>query len=167
MRKYIIVILIIVLIVARSIFFIQSQMEEEIKNINKYTNEQVAIINQPIEKPEPTYTMQATAYDLSIQCCGKSYSHPSRGKTTDGYNLTNKSHSEAYTVSSNKFPMGTKLLLEFPESHKKYDGIYTCRDTGNFDSNVLDVYLGDFGEKVNKNTVNFGRVDVKVFVIEE
>jgi len=110
--------------------------------------------------------MQATGYDLSVQSCGKSYSNPSRGIAKNGYNLNNKSHSESWTVSSNKFPLGTKLKLEFPKSHKMYDGIYVIRDTGNFGNNVLDVYLGDFGEKVNKDTTNFGRVDVKVWKIE-
>jgi len=109
--------------------------------------------------------MEATAYDLSIQSCGKSYINSSRGITKDGYNLSNKSHSEAWVVSSNKFPMGTKLKLEFPESYEKYNGIYTVRDTGNFKSNILDVYIGDFGEKVNQNTVKFGRVDVKVLLL--
>jgi 3D (Asp-Asp-Asp) domain-containing protein len=162
MRKYLISILIVALMVTIGVDKIQSQTEVE----NKYNvNNQIEIVQ--IEEPEPTYIiMKATAYDLSIQSCGKSYSSPSRGKTTDGYNLTNKSHSEAWVVSSNRFPMGTKLQLEFPESHKKYDGVYTVRDTGNFRSNVLDIYLGDFGEKVGKDTVKFGRVDVKVMVVE-
>lgn len=119
-----------------------------------------------IESKQKYIEMEATAYDLSIQCCGKSYSNPSRGITRDGYNLNNKSHNETWTVSSNRFPMGTKLQLQFSESHKKYNGIYTVRDTGKFKENVLDVYVGDFGERVNRNTMNFGRVDVKVLVVE-
>jgi len=110
--------------------------------------------------------MQVTGYDLSVQSCGKTYSNISRGITKNGYNLNNKSHNEAWTVSSNKFPMGTKLKLTFPKSHEKYNGIYTIRDTGNFGNNLLDVYLGDFGEKINQNTINFGRVDAKVLVIK-
>jgi len=135
-------------------------------------------VNKPIEsvnihnphdtsftsEKENCITMKATAYDLSIQCCGKSYINLSRGITKDGYNLTNKTYNEARAVSSNKFPMGTKLLLEFPESHKKYNGIYTIHDTGNFKDNILDVYLGDFGEKVHQETIKFGRVDVKVWI---
>jgi 3D (Asp-Asp-Asp) domain-containing protein len=127
------------------------------------------IHNPPVIKQvqkQDYITMQATAYDLSIQCCGKSYSDPSRGIATDGYNLNNKSHSEARTVSSNKFPMGTKLFLEFPDSHKKYNNYYIVHDTGNFKDNVLDIYLGDFGEEVGQETINFGRVDVKVMVIK-
>jgi len=110
--------------------------------------------------------MEATAYDLSIQSCGKSYSNPTRGITRDGYNLNRKSHSETWVVSSNKFPLGTKLQLEFPESHNKYSGVYTVRDTGNFDMNVLDVYIGDSGEDVHQEAIEFGRVEVKVLVLE-
>jgi len=120
-------------------------------------------------KPDKEYNyikMQVTGYDLSVQSCGKTYSNISRGITKNGYNLNNKSHNEAWTVSSNKFPMGTKLKLTFPKSHEKYNGIYTIRDTGNFGNNLLDVYLGDFGEKVHQKTINFGRVDAKVIVIK-
>ena len=110
--------------------------------------------------------MKATAYDLSIQSCGKSYSSPSRGITRSGYNLNNKSRKEAMTVSSNRFTMGIKLYLKFPESHKKYNGIYTVHDTGNFKDNILDVYVGDFGEKINQDTIKFGKVDVKVCIVK-
>jgi 3D (Asp-Asp-Asp) domain-containing protein len=134
-------------------------------NLNK--NENINIEQNETVKIEDNYIiMQATAYDLSIQSCGKSYSHPSRGITRDGFNLNNKTHGEVWTISSNRFPLGTKLQLEFPESHKNYNGIYTIRDTGNFKENVLDIYLGDFGEKVGKETIKFGRVDVKVLVLE-
>ena len=129
----------------------------------------VNIYNPPVvslKSEQQNYiAMKATGYDLSIQSCGKSYSNISRGITKNGYNLNNKSHSQAYTVSSNRFPMGTKLQLEFPESHKKYNGIYTVHDTGNFKDIILDVYLGDFGEKVYQDTVKFGRVDVKVLLL--
>jgi len=123
--------------------------------------------SKPNQEDNNYIIMQATGYDLSIQCCGKSYNHPSRGITRNGYNLNNKSHGEAWTVSSIKFPMGTKLRLEFPESHSEYSGIYIVRDTGNFNENTLDIYVGDFGEKVHKDTIEFSRVDVKVWVIED
>jgi 3D (Asp-Asp-Asp) domain-containing protein len=127
---------------------------------------QIEFKNIQIEPKNKYLIMQATAYDLSTQCCGKSYTNPSRGITRSGYNLTNKSHRDSWTVASNRFSIGTKLKLEFPESHKRYNGIYTVRDTGSFDRNVLDVYIGDYGEKVHQDTINFGRVDVKVEVIK-
>jgi 3D (Asp-Asp-Asp) domain-containing protein len=170
MRKYIIAILIVGLLTSIGIYQVNSKLvhNQNIINEVKLENQEVnETIQEPKEpKPEPEYiTMQATAYDLSIQCCGKSYNNPSRGISRDGYDLNNKSHKEAYTVASNRFPMGTKLHLEFPESHKQYDGVYTVRDTGNFKENILDVYVGDFGENVHQDTINFGRVDIKVVVI--
>jgi len=174
MRKYILAILIMILLVIIGVQQVQSQiniLNVKNKTIDKiikteYNDIDAKIMKENQLKTKPKYiVMQVTAYDLSIQSCGKSYSNPSRGITRDGYNLTNKSHSEALTVSSNKFPMGTKLQLEFPESHEKYNGVYIVRDTGNFKENVLDVYVGDFGEKVGQETINFGRVDVRVLVI--
>ena len=138
------------------------QVNKSIQSVNIHNP---PVIPLKLEKENNYIKMQVTGYDLSVQCCGKTYSNPSRGITKNGYNLNNKSHSQAYTVSSNRFPMGTKLQLEFPESHKKYNGIYTVHDTGNFKDNILDVYLGDFGEKVHQDTVKFGRVDVKVLLL--
>lgn len=187
MKKYIIVVLVTMLLVTVGVYQIQKvqqiqsiqpQTETQNKNMLQCVTiksiEDITMCNAEI-KPEPKIklenknyiVMKATGYDLSVQCCGKSYSNPSRGITRDGYNLTNKSHKEAWTVSSNRFPMGTKLQLEFPDSHEKYNGVYTVRDTGSFKGNVLDVYVGDFGEKVHQNTINFGRVDIKVWVIKD
>jgi len=139
------------------------QVNKPIQSVNINDSHVVPL---KLEKENKYIEMQATGYDLSIQSCGKSYSNPYRGITKNGYNLNNKSHSQVMTVSSNKFPMGIKLKLTFPKSHEKYNGLYIVRDTGNFGNNVLDVYLGDFGEKVNQDTIKFGRVDVEVLVVE-
>lgn len=188
MRKYIIVIFIIMLLTTIGINKVQSNLIEtqnnnneiqqtiklkpQNKNVEKIVDKQKEITyneveSEPNQEDNNYIIMQATGYDLSIQCCGKSYNHPSRGITRNGYNLNNKSHDEAWTVSSTKFPMGTKLQLEFPESHKKYNGIYTVRDSGDFGKNILDIYIGDFGEKVHQDTINFGRVNVKVLILKE
>lgn len=176
MRKYIITLLLMILIVVIGINQANSNYQKDVLNTeNKYVEtidkqEEITyneVESEPNQEDNNYIIMQATGYDLSIQCCGKSYNHPSRGITRNGYNLNNKSHGEAWTVSSIKFPMGTKLRLEFPESHSEYSGIYIVRDTGNFNENTLDIYVGDFGEKVHKDTIEFSRVDVKVWVIED
>jgi len=154
---------------SQPINIINIQQENNMVNLeNELKQDAVEIgINKEIEQVNNDYMiMQATAYDLSIQSCGKSYSNPSRGITKDGYNLNNKSRKETMIVSSNRFPMGTKLKLIFPESHKRYNGIYTVHDTGKFRRNVLDIYLGDFGEKVSKEVNKFGRVNVKVWIVK-
>jgi len=139
-------------------------VNKSIESVNIHNPPDISL--KPDKENNDYIPMKATAYDLSIQSCGKSYSSPSRGITRSGYNLNNKSRKEAMTVSSNRFTMGIKLYLKFPESHKKYNGIYVVKDTGNFKENVLDVYLGDFGEKVGRETIKFGRVDVNVKMIE-
>ena len=106
--------------------------------------------------------MEATAYDLSIQCCGKAYEHPSRGITANGYDLSNMTREEAMTVSSNDFPLGTRLELVFDEPYSQFNGIYTVRDTGNMKPGVLDVFVGDYGEEVSEEAVIFGRQTVRV-----
>jgi 3D (Asp-Asp-Asp) domain-containing protein len=108
--------------------------------------------------------MMATAYDLSINCCGKSYSHPSRGITSSGRNLSGLSREKAMAVSSAEFPLGTKLLIEFPVPYEHFNGIYTVEDTGNLRSDTVDLYMGDFGERVGQETRDFGvrHINVKV-----
>ncbi|MCE5220161.1 MAG: 3D domain-containing protein [Clostridium sp.] len=168
MKKYILTLLLITLMVTIGLCQVQSQIQtQNINTVKHKPKPELQVKPQPKEPKNNYVIMQATAYDLSIRCCGKSYSNPSRGITRDGSNLNNKSYRQALTVASNKFPLGTKLKLEFPESHNKYNGVYTVRDTGSFDKNVLDVYVGDYGERVNQDTINFGRVDVKVYIINK
>jgi 3D (Asp-Asp-Asp) domain-containing protein len=114
---------------------------------------------------EQEIVMMATAYDLSVQCCGKSIGHPARGITKSGYDLNGKSRTEAMTISSNTFPLGTRLELAFGLDRSQYNGIYTVRDTGNMKPGVIDVFVGDYGERVSNETINFGRQIVKVQVI--
>jgi 3D (Asp-Asp-Asp) domain-containing protein len=139
------------------------------------------LTDKPVEKPvykppdkvmtykpiEPsrggrTLTFEATAYDLSIQCCGKAYGHPARGITASGYNLNNMTREQAMTIGSNDFPLGTELELVFDEPYSQFNGIYTVRDTGNMKPGVLDVFVGDYGEEVSEEAVIFGRQTVKV-----
>ena len=111
-------------------------------------------------------TMLATAYDLSIHCCGKPYGHPSRGITADGTDINRLSRDEAMVVATNDLPLGTRVELTFEGNRAKYNGIYTVRDTGGMRSNVVDVYVGDFGELIGSETGEFGRHWVKVRVVE-
>ncbi len=107
---------------------------------------------------------EVTAYDLSIQCCGKPLGHPARGITRSGYNLTGMTRAEAMTIACNSLPMGARVRLIFTGSRAQYSGVYTVRDTGGMGPGVADLYMGDFGEEVSPETEAFGRVDVKVEV---
>jgi len=144
-KKLIIAIFVLLFVLPFSSGLSCSQMNN-IQSVNIHNTPNTPL---ELEKENNKYIeMEITAYDLSVQSCGKYYFNKDRGITKDGYNLNNKSRKETMIVSSNKFPMGTKLLLKFPESHKNYNGVYVVRDTGNFKENILDVYLGDFGERV-------------------
>jgi 3D (Asp-Asp-Asp) domain-containing protein len=137
--------------------------------IDSYTIPPVYALPDKVTSYEPEVqpiTMLATAYDLSIHCCGKPYGHPGRGITADGTNISRLSRTEAMTVATNDLPLGTKVKLTFSGNRAKYNGIYTVRDTGAMRSNVVDVYVGDFGELIGSETGEFGRHWVKVVVVE-
>ena len=111
--------------------------------------------------------MEITAFDLSIQCCGKPLGHPARGITKDGYNLNGMSREEAMTIACNSLPMGTKVRLNFKDNRAQYNGVYIVRDTGGMGPGVVDLYMGDFGETPGQVTSDFGRVTVEVIIEEE
>ncbi len=134
--------------------------EQEIEII-----EEVKLKSEPILQSEKLI-MKATAYDLSIQSCGKPYGHPARGITTSGRNLNNTTRHEM-VVSSNDFPLGTKLKITFPEEYEHFNGIYTVEDTGNMKPGVLDIFVGDFGEEVSLKAIKFGKRTVEVEVISD
>lgn len=114
-----------------------------------------------------------TAYDLSVQSCGKPMGHPNYGITASGYSLAGKSWEEAMTVAVDPkvIPLGSKLLIEFEdEAHQKYSGIYTARDTGGaIKGKKIDVFLGDFQDNnASSITMEFGVVkNVSVKLILE
>lgn len=112
----------------------------------------------------------ATAYDLSIESCGKPLDHPQYGKTRSGYSLAGKSREDAMTVAVDKdiIPLGTKLYIEFSGKYADYTGIYTARDTGAFSGKVIDVFMGDFqSETADPSLKVFGKQPIKVAIVEE
>lgn len=119
---------------------------------------------EPPSRGGEVRTMRATAYDLSIQCCGKGLEHPGRGITAGGKNLSGLSRAEAMTVASIDYPFGTELLISFPEPYTHYDGAYTVQDTGGFRSGTIDVFVGDYGDTVSEEAVKFGARTVQVQV---
>lgn len=110
-----------------------------------------------------------TAYDLSINSCGRSQGNPSRGKTTTGFNLSGMDWQDARTVAvdPNIIPLNSKLLIIFEDAkYKKYNGLYTARDTGGaIKGNKIDFYLGD---SVGESFMNdFGVVKAKIYIVKD
>lgn len=115
---------------------------------------------------------EATAYDLSVQCCGKTADHEAYGITATGFDVSNKSRSEAMciAVDPSVIPLYSKVYVEFIDSeYQKYNGIYTALDTGSaVVGNRIDIFMGDFqSESPNQKTLDFGKVECTITILSE
>jgi len=94
-----------------------------------------------------TMTFRISAYDLSVQSCGKSRKAKGFGRTCSGFNLANKSRTSAMTVAADLrvFKLGTRIFIKFSGARlQKYNGVYTVRDTGGaVRGKRLDLFMGD------------------------
>jgi 3D (Asp-Asp-Asp) domain-containing protein len=111
-----------------------------------------------------------TAYDLSVQSCGKPVGHPNYGKTATGYNLSGHTWASAKTIAVDPrfIPLGSKVLIKFlDEKFKKYNGIYTARDTGGAIKGYrIDFFIGDFeDDNASDITYAFGKRQAEVIVL--
>jgi 3D (Asp-Asp-Asp) domain-containing protein len=115
-----------------------------------------------------------TAYDLSIQSCGKAPNHPQFGITSSGFNLAGKNWKEikVIAVDPSVIPLGTEVYIEFKEDYlQKYNGFFTAADTGSgVKGNDIDLYLGDgtgINKDVHKETLKFGVRKAKVYSMKK
>lgn len=88
-----------------------------------------------------------TAYDLSVESCGKAPNHPGYGVTASGKNLAGHTleSARAIAVDPNVIPLWSQVHIAFDdENMKQYDGIYTAVDTGGaIKGNRIDLYVGE------------------------
>ncbi|MFW6002400.1 MAG: 3D domain-containing protein [archaeon] len=134
-------------------------------------NENVTDFSLKRKKVDSYYmTFEATAYDLSVNSCGKKPTHPAYGVTASGYNISGQTREESMTIAvdPNIIELGTKVEVIFPKEYSHFDGIYTARDTGSaIKGKIIDVYMGDFQQIPTHNSVwNFGRRKVKIRKVE-
>lgn len=117
--------------------------------------------------PEPFEVFECTAYDLSVQSCGKNVTHPAFGITASGYSLKNHSResSMAIAVDPSVISLGSEVLIVFDsEKHSKYTGIYKAVDTGSaIKGKRIDIFFGDYGESVSEEALRFGRVYARIY----
>lgn len=125
----------------------------------------------PIKAYHDIHNVSVTAYDLSIQSCGKQIGSHGYGVTASGYDLSNQSREEAKTIAvdPNYIPLGRKVEVIFEDEHlQKYNGIYIARDTGGaIQGHHIDIFMGDFqSEYPAEETVRFGvqKARLKVFL---
>lgn len=72
-------------------------------------------------------------------------------------------------VDPTVIPLGSKVLLLFQDDvYKRYNGVYTARDTGGaIKGHKIDLFMGDFGLVYDEHpsTINFGRVKATAIVL--
>lgn len=102
--------------------------------------------------------MRVTAYDLSVESCGKLPSHPLYGITASGEPVN-----EWYTVAAGpELPFGTKVYIPYFREHPN-KGIFVVQDRGGaIKSNCIDVYMAD-GNACRE----FGVKQLDVWILEK
>jgi 3D (Asp-Asp-Asp) domain-containing protein len=120
--------------------------------------------------PENTQTFTATAYDLSVQSCGKPIGHPQYGITSNGTNIAGKTREQAMSIAvdPNVIPLGSQVKITFPEPYTHFNGVYTANDTGSaIKGKKIDIFMGDFGSnKPNQSVWDFGVREVEVQILK-
>ena len=120
--------------------------------------------------PENTQTFTATAYDLSVQSCGKPIGHPQYGITSNGTNIAGKTREQAMSIAvdPNVIPLGSQVKITFPEPYTHFNGVYTANDTGGgIKGKRVDIFMGDFGSNNSNQSVwDFGVREVEVQILK-
>jgi 3D (Asp-Asp-Asp) domain-containing protein len=115
-----------------------------------------------------TLRMKATAYDLSVGSCGKKPGEPGYGITFSG---TKAEIGRTVAVDPEVIPLGSRLLITFPEEYSHLNGIYIAEDTGRLiKGNAIDIFFGgdDAGSaEVNKKAMAFGVRYVDVEILDD
>jgi 3D (Asp-Asp-Asp) domain-containing protein len=102
--------------------------------------------------------MRATAYDLTVESCGKRRGHPEYGITRSG---TRATKGRTVAVDPDTIPLGSKLYIKFPEKYRRLDGTYLAEDTGSaVKGDIIDIFLGEEEDEVDI----FGIQKVTVYV---
>lgn len=109
--------------------------------------------------------MKATAYDLSVESCGKRPEHPQYGITSSG---TKATAGRTIAVDPRVVPLGSRVHISFPQEYSHLDGVYIAEDTGRLiQGDEIDIFFGEDkqgGREIYESAMKFGvrYVDVKV-----
>lgn len=102
--------------------------------------------------------MKSTAYDLSIESCGKVPGDAGYGITYSG----TRARPGVIAVDTKVIPLGTMVYVESTDSSRDY-GFAIAEDTGSaIKGNRVDVFISD-----RRTALSYGRRDVKVYIIED
>lgn len=140
---------------------------EELEKANKAQKQKSKTVSRGNSRAR---TFKATAYDLSVNSCGKPVGSKGYGVTANGTSLKGKSREQAMTVAVDPkvIKLGTKLKITFPKPYEHFNGVYTANDTGGaIKGNKIDIFMGDFqNNETHQSVWDFGVRDVKVEVIK-
>lgn len=102
-------------------------------------------------------TLEATAYTLREEECGKSIDHPQYGITASG----NKVEVWNTVAMDKSIPFGTKIYIPYFDD-KPNKGIFTVHDRGGLiKSNNIDIYMEDLSD-----ALKFGRRELEVYILK-
>ena len=197
--KFIVFILIIfILALSINTFIVKSNtkntVEIEIDDVNKYKNE-IKFLEDEIKKYKNNLKVKneeidsilklnneiknfysklkeftITAYDLSVQSCGKTKNNKAYGITRLGFDLNNHTWETARVIAVDPdiIPLGSLVYIQFEtEYYKKYTGIYKAMDTGShIKGNRIDLFIEDCGDtKISKEAIKFGVTKANVVIL--
>ena len=122
----------------------------------------------PKEKLDQRFTV--TAYDLSMDSCGKSRGSVGFGITSSGFNLIGHTLSSARVISvdPSEIPIGSLVKIVFlDKKYQKYNATYKALDNGgSIKGKKIDLFIGD---AVNSSNVakEFGVTKCEIEIIKE
>lgn len=106
---------------------------------------------------EKSMTMTSTAYDLSVESCGKTPDHPEYGITFSG----TRAKSGTVAVDPRVIPLGTRLYIESLDGRSDY-GFAVAEDTGSaVKGNIIDLFMIS-----ESDVAAYGKRKVKVYILE-
>ena len=114
--------------------------------------------------------VRVTAYDLSVESCGRPVGSSGYGITASGVSLAGQSlwSARAIAVDPSVIPLGSKVQLSFENpAMQQYNGVYTAVDTGGaIVGNKIDLFMGDYGNNAEADEVmSFGVQNAKAVVL--
>jgi len=130
------------------------------------TEEDVAASPNAAENSQ-SMRMMATAYDLSLESCGKLPDEPGYGITSSG---SKAEAGRTVAVDPKVIPLGSRLKITFPEEYCHLDGIYIAEDTGRMiKGSSIDIFFGEDNKgssDINDKAMKFGVRSVEVTILD-
>jgi len=106
---------------------------------------------------EKSMIMTSTAYDLSVESCGKTPDHPEYGITYSG----TRAKRGTVAVDPGVIPLGTRLYIESLDGRADY-GFAVAEDTGSaVKGNIIDLFM-----ESESDVAAYGKRKVRVYIIE-